>query len=85
MEYEDVDLAHPHSNMSSPSSAFLYRDLVFEGVRYSYSFRGWYYDDSGVVIHDDYGTYWLQPRYLGTMVWISIIFPLVLKLRLVAP
>jgi hypothetical protein len=70
-DYVEVDSSRrgPHSNMPSPTGAFLYRDLRLEGVRYSYRFRSWYYDDSGVVIHDDYGTYWLQPRFLGEYGW----------------
>jgi hypothetical protein len=84
MDYVEADSSRsgPRSNMPSPTGAFRYRDLMFEGVHYSYSFRSWYYDDSGVVIHDDYGTYWILTQFTGDYYHLSL--P-VLKVRLPAP
>jgi hypothetical protein len=82
IDYVEANSSRPRSNMPSPTGAFLYRELVFEGVPYSYNFKSWYYDDSGVVIHSDDGTYWILTQFLGDYYHLSL--P-VLKLRLPEP
>lgn len=93
VEYENVDSSEsgPDSNVSSPSGKLFVKNggiylsntnALFEAIPYSYYFRSWYYDDSGVVIHDDYGTYWIMTQFFGDYYHLS---RPVLKLRLAVP
>jgi hypothetical protein len=93
MDYENVDSSRggPESNKPSPTGKLFVRNngiylsrtnALFDVIPYSYYFRSWYYDESGVVIHDNYGTYWIMTQFFGKYYHLS--YP-VLKLRLPAP
>lgn len=97
VDYVNVDSewAGPRSNNLSPTGTLyvlkngIYlskTDELFDAIPFWYYFRSWYYDESGVVIHDNYGTYWLQPRYMGEygLNIYHLSYP-VLKLRLPEP
>ncbi len=90
MDYENVDLSlrSKRSNTPSPTGKYVVRE---DGIYLSmintrlplppspYSFRSWYYDDSGVIVHNKYGTYWIITQFFGDYYHLS--YP-VLKLRL---
>ncbi len=93
IDYDNVDSSRsgPPSNLPSPTGVFFVRNngiylskanTVFDVIPYSYYFRSWYYDESGVVIHDNYGTYWIRTQFFGSYYHLS---RPVLKLRLPIP
>lgn len=93
MDYENIDssTSGPRSNMPSPTGNLyvlnngIYSsgtNEVIDGIPYAYYFRSWYYDESGVVIHDNYGTYWILTQFFGDYYHL---FRPVLKLRLPGP
>ncbi len=93
MDYENVDFSLRSKFSSTPSPTGKYvvrRDGIYLSKTnkklatpyMSYYFRSWYYDESGVVVHDGYGTYWILTQFFGDYYHLS--YP-VLKLRLPIP
>ncbi len=93
MDYENVDLSlrSSFSNTPSPTGKYVVRG---DGIYLSTTntkldtppmtqyFKSWYYDESGVVVHDNYGTYWIITQFFGK--YYHLPYP-VLKLRLPLP
>ncbi len=93
MDYENVDLSlrSEFSNTPSPTGKYAVRrngiylsktNTKLATPYMSYYFRSWYYDESGVVVHDEYGTYWIITQFFGSYYHLS---RPVLKLRLPIP
>jgi len=90
MDYRVVDLSLYHNNVLSPTGKYVVRnDGVYLSktnkeveTRYmEYYFKGWYYDESGVVVQE-HRTHWIETHYFGS--YYELYNP-ILKLRLPAP
>ena len=81
MDYENVDLSlsSKRSNTPSPTGKYFGREDGISISRintrlalpYPYYFKSWYYDDSGVIVHNKYGTYWIITQFFGDYYHLS--------------